>query len=74
MDKDRWFKRGLWGTIVTAICCFTPLVPWTLGLLGFAALTGRLDYVLFPLLGIFLAITAYACLTKRRTESRTRHP
>lgn len=73
-EENRWFKAGLWGTIVTAACCFTPILPWVLGLLGLAALTGYLDYVVFPLLGIFLAITIYAALTKRRTESRTRQP
>ncbi len=62
MERGRWFKTGLWGTIVTAICCFTPLLPWTLGLLGLAALTGYLDYVLFPLLAIFLTITISSAL------------
>lgn len=70
MQKERLFKTGLWGTIVTAICCFTPLLPWLLGLLGVAALTGYLDYVLFPLLGTFLIITIYAAVTRRRAETR----
>ncbi|MFQ5882082.1 MAG: mercury resistance system transport protein MerF [Candidatus Methylomirabilales bacterium] len=74
MEKDRWLKTGLWGTIVTAICCFTPVLPWFLGILGLAALTGYLDYVLFPLLGIFLVITIYAASTRRRTDSRGRQP
>lgn len=72
MEKDRWFKTGLWGTVVTAICCFTPILVWTLGILGLATLTGYLDYVLFPLLGIFIAITIYAAVTRRRTESPRR--
>lgn len=72
MEKDRWFKTGLWGTIVTAICCFTPILVWILGILGLATLTGYLDYVLFPLLGIFIAITIYAALARRRAESRSR--
>lgn len=69
MEKDRWFKTGLWGTTVTAICCFTPLLPWILGLLGLAALTGYLDYILFPLLAIFLAITIYSALIKAKKSS-----
>ncbi|MFQ5684684.1 MAG: mercury resistance system transport protein MerF [Candidatus Binatia bacterium] len=69
MEKGRWFKTGLWGTILTAVCCFTPLLPWVLGLLGLAALTGYLDYVLFPLLAIFLAITIYSTLTKAKKSS-----
>lgn len=74
MEKDRWFKVGLWGTILTEVCCATPLLPWVLGLLGLATLTGYLDYVLFPLLGIFLAITIYAAVTRRRTETPSRQP
>ncbi len=72
MEKDCWFKAGLWGTVITAICCFTPILVWTLGILGLATLTGYLDYVLFPLLGIFIAITIYAVLARRRTESPRR--
>lgn len=74
MEKARWFKAGLLGTIVTAVCCATPLLPWVLGLLGLAALTGYLDYVLFPLLAIFLAVTIYAAVTRRPTETRSRQP
>lgn len=72
MEKDRWFKTGLCGTIVTAICCFTPILVWILGILGLATPTGYLDYVLFPLLGIFIAITIDAALARRRAESRSR--
>ena len=72
MENDRWFKAGLRGTVVTAICCFTPILVWTLGILGLATLTGYLDYVLFPLLGIFIVITIYAAVTRRRTKSPRR--
>lgn len=65
MEKDQWFRAGLLGSVVTAVCCATPLLPWLLGLLGLAALTGYLDYVLFPLLAIFLAITIYAAVGSR---------
>jgi mercuric ion transport protein len=71
MEKDRWFKAGLVGTIVTAVCCATPLLPWVFGLLGLAAVTAYLDYVLVPLLLIFLAITLWAGWARRRTGSRS---
>lgn len=55
----RCYKTGLWGAIVAAICCFTPVLVIALGFLGFAAVTPYLDWVLFPLLGICLILAAY---------------
>jgi mercuric ion transport protein len=57
---------GIWGSINAAICCFTPVLVTGLGLIGLAALTPFLDYVLFPLLGLFLILTFYGWL--RRTK------
>ena len=59
------FKTGLIGTGITALCCFTPILVWGLaglaGLgLGFATtIVPYLDYVLLPLLGLFLCLTLY---------------
>ena len=49
---------GITGTIITALCCFTPKLVMLLGVVGFGTLTGYLDYVLFPALTIFVVITA----------------
>ncbi|MGH7847496.1 MAG: mercury resistance system transport protein MerF [Candidatus Binatia bacterium] len=57
---------GLWGLIVTAICCATPILPFLLGLIGLAAFTPYLDYLPFPLLGLFLILTFYGWLKHRR--------
>jgi mercuric ion transport protein len=67
MKTDRWFKTGLCGSIVTAICCATPILPFLLGLIGLAILTPYLDYVLFPLLGLFLILTFYAWLKQKKS-------
>lgn len=48
---DRCCKAGIWGSIIVAICCFTPFLVIGLGLVGLAALTPYLDAVLFPMLG-----------------------
>jgi mercuric ion transport protein len=64
----RWFKTGFWGAIVTAICCATPILPFLLGLIGLAAFTPYLDYVLLPLLGLFLILTFYAWLKHKRSS------
>ena len=59
MNGDRCFKAGLWGSIIAAICCFTPVLVIGLGLIGVAAFTPYLDYVLFPMLGFFLILAFY---------------
>ncbi len=70
MDGGKCFKAGLWGSIITAICCFTPLLVVGIGLIGLAALTPYLDYILFSLLGLFLILAFYGgWKMKRRSES-----
>jgi len=59
MDGKKCFRTGLWGSINAAICCFTPLLVVGIGLVGLAALTPYLDYVLFPALGFFLILAFY---------------
>ena len=56
MEKGQLFKMVLGGTIVTGICCFTPVLPWLFGLVGLTLLVPYLDYVLFPLLFLFLGM------------------
>tara|TARA_R110000764_G_scaffold228906_1_gene319623 strand:+ start:118 stop:354 length:237 start_codon:yes stop_codon:yes gene_type:complete len=51
---------GIIGTLITALCCFTPILLIILGIVGLSALTGYLDYVLLPALGAFILLTLYA--------------
>jgi len=55
---------GIGGSVVTAICCFTPELAILLGALGIAAWLAWLDYVLVPLLLVFLGLTVYALRAK----------
>ena len=61
---------GIIGNVVAALCCFTPVLVVLLGAIGLSALVGVLDYVLLPVLAIFIAITVYA-LWKRKTVQST---
>lgn len=61
----RLLKTGIGGSIVAAICCMTPVLTFFLGILGLGAMTGYLDYILFPALAGFLGITIYA-ISRRR--------
>ena len=55
-------KRLTWlggaGTVIAALCCFTPLLVIALGTLGMATLVTYLDAFLLPLLALFVLIFA----------------
>jgi mercuric ion transport protein len=66
VDDRRLWRTGITGSIVTAVCCLTPALAIALAVLGLSAWTGWLDVVLIPLLGVFLALTAFAVYRLRR--------
>ncbi len=67
MNDRALLRTGLIGTVVAALCCFTPVLPVLFGVVGLSALVGWLDYVLLPALAFFIAMTAYAVFRKQRT-------
>ena len=64
--NSKLLTTGVTGSIITAICCFTPALVWLFGLIGISAWLGWIDYVLWPSLFVFLAITIYALSQRRR--------
>lgn len=58
---------GLIGTIVAAVCCFTPLMVIALMTLGLGVWVGVLDYVLLPALGVFLVILLYGLYLRQKS-------
>ncbi|MDH3474771.1 MAG: mercury resistance system transport protein MerF [Rhodospirillales bacterium] len=69
MEDRKLLRTGLVGTIVVALCCFTPVLVVLLGAVGLSAWLGWLDYVLFPALGLFFALTLYAFVRIRRQQA-----
>lgn len=65
--RRRLLQVGIVGSIVAALCCFTPILVLLLGAVGLSAALGWLDYVLLPALAGFLGLTAYALIARRRT-------
>ncbi len=59
-SDGKLLKFGIVGTAIMALCCFTPVLVVLFGVVGLAALIGYLDYVLFPALFFFIALTGYA--------------
>jgi len=66
MKDGTLLKVGITGTLIAAICCFTPFLVILLGAVGLSAWLGWLDIVLLPALAIFLAITGYALWKRYR--------
>ena len=67
-DKSdrRLLTTGIVGTVIVALCCFTPALVLLLAFVGLSAMLGWLDYVLFPALAFFIALTAYAVWRRQR--------
>ena len=56
----KMLRTGLVGSIVAALCCFTPLLVVIVAGAGLSAIIGYLDYALFPLLFASLGVVAQA--------------
>ena len=68
MNDKKAVQYGVIGTIIVALCCFTPLLVVLFGFVGLSAVIGYLDYVLFPALAFFVLLTIYALWRKRSRE------
>ncbi len=66
MSNNRLLSLGIVGTIIAALCCFTPILVILFAAVGLSALVGYLDVVLLPALGVFILITIYALWKKQR--------
>lgn len=69
LDDRKVLAAGIVGSVVAAICCFTPVLVIAFGVLGLSAWVGWLDYVLFPVLAFFLGLTAYALIRMQRHKT-----
>ena len=70
MDSKKLLGIGIIGTVVAALCCFTPVLVFLFGVVGLSALTGYLDYVLMPALLFFIGLTFYAVFRKRACDTK----
>jgi uncharacterized membrane protein YgcG len=57
---QKMLRTGLAGSIVVALCCFTPILVLIVAGAGLSAVTGYLDYALFPMLFALLGVLAQA--------------
>jgi len=69
MENRRLLGVGIVGTVIAALCCFTPILVVLLGAVGLSAVVGWLDYVLLPALAVFVGILIYALVRQRTSHT-----
>ncbi len=62
----RLLATGIVGSVIAALCCFTPVLVVLFGLAGLSAMLGWLDVVLLPALAFFIGLTIYAVWRRQR--------
>ncbi|MGF6862780.1 mercuric ion transport protein [Rhodobacteraceae bacterium MBR-64] len=74
-DKSdgKLIATGIIGTVIVALCCFTPVLLVLLGAVGLSAWLGWIDYVLLPALAFFIALTLYAVWRRQRRHTDQRN-
>ena len=70
MDKasgtgSKWLWVGGVGSVLAALCCFTPILVIAFGAIGAGALAASLDTVLFPLLLFFVVVFAVSWMRRK---------
>ena len=66
---DRLSRVGIIGTVIAALCCFTPVLVILFGAVGLSWLVGYLDYVLLPALFAFIVLTLYAVWRNKKGKA-----
>ncbi len=74
MNDKKLLGTGIVGTVIAALCCFTPLLVVLLGAVGLSAALGWLDFVLLPSLAFFIGLTAYALYRRQKQPTETLEP
>ena len=62
------FIASVIGTILVAVCCFTPLLVVILGAIGLSAFNPYLDFILLPALAILLIVTIVSFIKWRKAN------
>lgn len=71
MQDKTLLTTGILGTGIAAICCFTPALAILLGTVELTAWLAWLDFILLPAFALFLGITVYALVKRKRTVGST---
>lgn len=67
-NYKKLFFSSVGGTVLVALCCFTPLLVGVLGLFGLGLVIPYLDFVLLPALLVMIVVTLLAYRKWRRAQ------
>lgn len=70
MNERSLLRISIIETVITALCCFTPVLVILAALLGLSAIIGYLDYVLLPALVFFVGLTVYAVWRRKNNSGQ----
>jgi len=65
-EAKKMMYVGIAGSILAALCCFTPVLVLLLSTVGLSAWLASLDYVLLPALVLFLGVAVWGVWRWRR--------
>jgi mercuric ion transport protein len=68
MSSNKLIWTGVAGSVIAAICCFTPALVVLLGAIGFSAWLAWADKLLLPAAAAFIAIAALGFYRLRRSR------
>ena len=71
MTDRKLLGLGIAGTLIAALCCFTPVLVVILGAIGLSAWVAGLDNLLFAALVGCAALTIYALIRKSRAAAES---
>jgi len=60
MNDKNLMRSGIAGTVIAALCCFTPVLVILLGFAGMSGIIGGLDYFLFPMMFVSMGTIGFA--------------
>lgn len=69
MKPRELLRTGITGSALTSICCFTPFLETIFNVFGLITWLEWINYILFPMLGIFLVLTIFAIERIRRNPT-----
>ncbi|MBL4642839.1 MAG: mercury resistance system transport protein MerF [Flavobacteriaceae bacterium] len=59
-QSAKMLKTGIAGSLIAAVCCFTPLLVLAFAGAGLSGLVGGIDFVVFPVMFASLGVVAQA--------------
>jgi mercuric ion transport protein len=62
---------ALAGTVLVALCCFTPILVILFGAVGLSVFTPYLDFVLLPALCVMIALSIISFLRWRKSVANS---